>query len=181
VGGCSAQGLPNLLTRGQHARYARNGRRACPSIHSESMPAISTTSPSYTMPGSSLWLLPPPSHPLSAILPTLIAQTSEHFHSPRRFLPHVTLTSEIPASAYGSDPQAWLDALELPCLGSVEVRFEQLGSENVFVRKLYIKCAKSEGLKQLAKHCRQKVQGYGEDDQARAWVDERYNPHLSLL
>lgn len=132
------------------------------------------------MPGSSLWLLPPPSHPLSAILPTLISQVSEHFRSPHRFLPHVTLTSEIPASSYGSDPQAWLDALELPST-SVQVKFVELSSEAVFVRKLYIKCAKGDGLKELAKFCRQKVEGYREDDKAAEWADKRYNPHLSLL
>lgn len=59
--------------------------------------------------------------------------------------------------------------------------FEGLGSEDVFFRKLYIKCAKSKHLEELARTCRRKVPGYEEDDKAKAWADEQYNPHLSLM
>ncbi|KAH9865859.1 2',3'-cyclic nucleotide 3'-phosphodiesterase [Plenodomus biglobosus] len=127
------------------------------------------------MPGSSLWLLPPPTHPLNTVLPTLISQTSEHFNSPHRFLPHVTLTSDISASSYSSDPQAWLDALALPSADSVAVTFEELGSEDVFVRKLYIRCAKTDGLKDLASACRRSVEGWGEEDKAKEWVEQRHD------
>ncbi|CBX92897.1 similar to 2',3'-cyclic-nucleotide 3'-phosphodiesterase [Plenodomus lingam JN3] len=133
------------------------------------------------MPGSSLWLLPPPTHPLHTLLPTLISQTSSHFHSPHRFLPHITLTSEISASSYSSDPQAWLDALHLPSTDGVVITFQQLASEDVFVRKLYVQCAKTAGVRDLARVCRQEVEGFGEEEVAKGWAEQQYNPHLSLL
>jgi 2',3'-cyclic-nucleotide 3'-phosphodiesterase len=133
------------------------------------------------MPGSSLWLLPPKSHPLNEILSGLINQTSSRFSSPHRFVPHVTLTSELSPSAYSADPQTWLDSLQLPPQSSVQVKFEKLASEDVFVRKLYIKCSKTDGLKRLAAMCRLKVEGFEEEDKAVNWATEKYNPHLSLL
>lgn len=131
------------------------------------------------MPGSSLWLLPPSSHPLNSLLPTLIDKTSTHFNSPHRFLPHVTLTSEIDPSAYGSDPKAWLDSLDIQL--EVSLEFEKLGSENAFFRGLYIKCQKTDTLITLARRCRQQVSGFEQTDKAGKWVKESYIPHLSLL
>lgn len=133
------------------------------------------------MPGSSLWLLPPASHPLNNLLSTLIDKTSSHFHSPHRFLPHVTLTSEINASAYESDPQAWLDSLNIQLGSKILVKFQRLHSEHVFVRKLYIKCEKAGGLVLLAQRCRQQIQGFEEIEKAEKWAKESYTPHLSLL
>ena len=134
------------------------------------------------MPGSSLWLLPPVDHPLNEVIPHVIDGISEQFHSEfHRFLPHVTLTSEIYPSKYGSDPQAWLESLDLPSGNGVQVRFERLGSEDVFFRKLYIKCEKAEGIKQLAHQCRKHVNGFEEETKLRAWTEEQYMPHLSLL
>ncbi|KAH7095679.1 2',3'-cyclic-nucleotide 3'-phosphodiesterase [Paraphoma chrysanthemicola] len=133
------------------------------------------------MPGSSLWLLPPKSHPLDKILPKLVEQTSSHFGSSHSFLPHVTLTSEVSPSTYSAGPQAWLDSLTLPSSDDVQVEFEKLASEDVFFRKLYIKCRKTNGVKKLAQVCREKVAGYEEDGKAETWAEEAYNPHLSLL
>jgi 2',3'-cyclic-nucleotide 3'-phosphodiesterase len=138
-------------------------------------------SKSNEMPGSSLWLLPPKAHPLNSILSTLINQTSLRFGSAHRFLPHVTITSEISPSQYSSDPQAWLDSLKLPPGGEVEVKFEKLASEDVFVRKLYIKCNLAAGLKHLVMVCRREVEGFGNEEEAAKWTSEKYNPHLSLL
>lgn len=73
------------------------------------------------MPNTSLWLLPPPTHPLHTRLQTLIHSTlPSHFpreaaSSPRvtpHFFPaHVTLTSGIDPAVYGGEAgaQAWLD------------------------------------------------------------------------
>jgi 2',3'-cyclic-nucleotide 3'-phosphodiesterase len=133
------------------------------------------------MPGSSLWLLPPKGHPLDAVLSSLIDQTSSRFGSPHRFIPHVTLTSDISPSIYSSDPKAWLDSLELPSGSHVHVKFETLASEDVLYRKLYIKCEKLDELKKLAMVCRRKVEGYEEERTASRWGDREYNPHLSLL
>ncbi|KAF1831883.1 2, 3 cyclic phosphodiesterase [Decorospora gaudefroyi] len=133
------------------------------------------------MPGSSLWLLPPADHPLNNTLPTLIDETSKQFKSPHRFLPHVTITSQISPPLYGSEPQAWLESLELPSGSSVEVKFEGLGSEEAFLRKLYIKCRKTGGLQNLGQQCRRKVEGFEEESKANTWAREQYMPHLSLL
>ena len=133
------------------------------------------------MPGSSLWLLPPADHPLNKVLPALIDQTSKTFGSPHRFLPHVTLTSEILPSKYGSDAQGWLKSLELALGNDVRVNFDRLGSEDIFFRKLYIKCEKDGGLKTLAKQCRQNVDGFADEKIAQDWAEEKYMPHVSLM
>ncbi|CAO2650702.1 Nn.00g019940.m01.CDS01 [Neocucurbitaria sp. VM-36] len=133
------------------------------------------------MPGSSLWLLPPASHPLNSLLPTLIDQTSAHFNSPHHFLPHVTLTSEVNPSAYDADPQAWLDSMNIQTGGELPVRFEKLASEDVFFRKLYIKCEKNDALCTLALRCRQHVKGFEKAAKAEEWAKESYTPHVSLL
>jgi 2',3'-cyclic-nucleotide 3'-phosphodiesterase len=133
------------------------------------------------MPGSSLWLIPPQAHPLSSIIPSLIDKTSKQFQSPHRFLPHVTLTSEIAPSKYGDDAQAWLDSLDLSSNNDVQIEFERLGSDEAFFRKLYIKCKKSDGVKKLAQQCRQQVQGFEEEGKAKTWAEQQYMPHLSLM
>jgi 2',3'-cyclic-nucleotide 3'-phosphodiesterase len=145
-----------------------NRTAASPSIKLNAMP--------------SLWLLPPSSDsPLNGLLASLIAQTSSHFHSTHSFLPHVTLTSEISPEKYSSDPQAWLDSLDLPSGDEVQVKFKQLASDDVFVRKLYIQCHKTDGIKKLAGACRQEVEGFGDDSKAKEWANYQYNPHVSLL
>jgi 2',3'-cyclic-nucleotide 3'-phosphodiesterase len=135
----------------------------------------------FKMPGSSLWLIPPPDHPLNPVLSDLVKQTSSHFHSKHLFLPHITLTSEIPPSKHSSDPQAWLNSLSFPSKDEVQVKFAKVASEDVFFRKLYIQCAKSDGLKKLASACRSEVEGFGEDAKATEWSNDQYNPHLSLM
>lgn len=132
------------------------------------------------MPGSSLWLLPPPTHPLSIILSTLILKTSHHFNSPHHFVPHITLTVDIPPSTHSS-PQSFLDALPLPTANSVNVRLGQLHSEDLFFKKLYIEVEK-DGIRELARVARTAVEGFEEKDgAARMWVEKWYRPHLSLL
>ncbi|KAF2637992.1 2, 3 cyclic phosphodiesterase [Massarina eburnea CBS 473.64] len=145
------------------------------------------------MPGSSLWLLPPPTHPLTPHLTSLIRKTSSHFSSPHLFLPHVTLTSGIEPKVYAGGAQAWLDGLPFLAGGSegdVVVRLEGVRSEDVFVRKLYVKVRKegveAEGLRGLAGVVRREgvMGGKGEAEaeaEAERWVREVYRPHLSLL
>jgi 2',3'-cyclic-nucleotide 3'-phosphodiesterase len=133
------------------------------------------------MPSSSLWLLPPETHSLRQDLQSLIHQTAAHFGSEDVFVPHVTITSGILPLTYSPDPQAWLDSLQLPAAQHVQVLFDRLDSEDVFFRKLYIGCAKTTGLKQLAKVCRRQVLGCMQEVEAAEWVQRMYNPHASLL
>ncbi|KAF2632106.1 2',3'-cyclic-nucleotide 3'-phosphodiesterase [Macroventuria anomochaeta] len=134
------------------------------------------------MPGSSLWLLPPETHPLNDVLASLIKRTALRFGSTDLFIPHVTLTSDLVSpTSYGSEPQKWLDSLDLQAGGDVQVDFEKLDSEDVYFRKLYIKCQKTTGLKALAKVCRKQVADHMDEETARKWAEETYNPHVSLL
>ncbi|KAK3292417.1 2',3'-cyclic-nucleotide 3'-phosphodiesterase [Chaetomium fimeti] len=131
------------------------------------------------MAGSSLWLLPPESHPLHALLKTLITATlparfpREAASAPRvvpHFFPaHLTLTSGIdPATTYGDDPQGWLDRIDFSAAssssggdsgvsgeeggsaaGGVKVRFERVEGQDVFYRRCFIRVA-FEGVRALA-------------------------------
>lgn len=146
------------------------------------------------MPGSSLWLLPPPGHPLFTKLNTLItttlpalfpAESTSAVLSPDFFAPHVTLTSEISPEVYGSEPQLWLDSIEWPSAGEVHVRFEELLSQDVFVRRCYIKVG-IDGVKGIAALARARgVIGEEAPGEKTAewlkWWDDVYGPHVSLM
>ncbi|KAF2461004.1 2',3'-cyclic-nucleotide 3'-phosphodiesterase [Lineolata rhizophorae] len=146
------------------------------------------------MPGSSLWLLPPPSHPLHSRLTTLISTTCPSYFAsasprPPTFIPHVTLTSEIPTTASATlassdaDPQAWLDALPLPAADDVRVRFQALDTEDVFFRRLTVRVEK-EGVRRLGTVARAwGVEGGGDRSWEKAckWADETWRPHCSLM
>lgn len=154
------------------------------------------------MPGSSLWLTPPPSHPLHGIIITLIESTIPDLLSkpepntsaphPPIFAPHLTLTSNIDPAVYGSDPQGWLDALPfaLPLLrpgsgsdGPARVLFERVKSEDVYFRRCYIECSFTDSIRRLAGVARAwGVHGDGEirredgvavlGEQTEKWLEE---------
>ena len=149
------------------------------------------------MPGSSLWLLPPASHPLHAALSTLISKTLPSLLPAESdaatladvdfFPPHVTLTSEIdPAATYGDNPQGWLDAIPFP-KEKVCVRFvgETVVSQDVYVRRCYLPVA-LDGVRAAAAIARARgvygepVPGPKTEAWLRAWV-EAFGPHLSLM
>jgi 2',3'-cyclic-nucleotide 3'-phosphodiesterase len=46
---------------------------------------------------------------------------------------------------------------------------------------LYIKCEKVAGIKQLAQQCRKHVKGFEDETKLKAWTEEQYMPHLSLM
>lgn len=144
------------------------------------------------MPGSSLWLTPPPSHPVYAILTKLIESTVPSHCAdatttrPPIFSPHLTLTSNIDPAVYGSDPQRWLDSLPFPSRSGVHVRFERVKTEDVYYRRCYIKC-ELEGVADIAAVAR--ARGVeGEDavggEKTQNWLNEwkqSFGPHVSLL
>ncbi|KAK0709324.1 2',3'-cyclic-nucleotide 3'-phosphodiesterase [Lasiosphaeria miniovina] len=146
------------------------------------------------MPGSSLWLLPPQAHPVRAALSTLIASTLPAALPAEAgviFEPHMTLTSDIPADAYGKDPQSWLDAIPWPAASAgdgVRVRLASVASQDVFVRRCYIQVhAGQGGVRDLVGFARAHAV-YGEEDasgpETRAWLqrwEEAYGPHVSLI
>jgi len=164
------------------------------------------------MPGSSLWLLPPPTHPLhtrlnsliTSLLPTYFPQESSSSPDvvPHYFAAHVTLTSNIPPSLYGSDPQGWLErafaikATELAKEVYPRVRFEKVDTQDVFFRRCFIRVG-FEGVRNLAGLARavgvhdegDSVERNGEGEvkfggETEKWLGEwreAFGPHVSLM
>ncbi|KAH8880597.1 2',3'-cyclic-nucleotide 3'-phosphodiesterase [Thozetella sp. PMI_491] len=140
------------------------------------------------MPGSSLWLVPPPSHPLYQILTELIEKklpASFPGESLPVFSPHLTLTSEIPPEVYGDRPQEWLDSIAWPDKSQVAVDFEHVKTEDIFFRRCYIK-ARFEGASGIAALAR--ARGVNDEPvpgpKTEAWLaawKESFGPHVSLV
>ena len=97
------------------------------------------------------------------------------------FAPHVTLTSEVPPSLVESDPQKWLDELELKHCEDVHVRFKSLVTEDKFFKRLFIRCEKDPGLFCVAKSCRKWGVEGGDHAKAGKWLNGSYDPHCSLM
>lgn len=155
------------------------------------------------MPGSSLWLLPPKSHPLYEIISNLITSTlpslfpdiilpaQSNASSTNRgmdstfFGPHMTLTSDIPPSTYGNNPQQWLDSIPLP---PVTVRFapEGVQSQDVYFRRCFIKVRLDKSVRLLAGIARARGV-FGEEDiepRTEKWLEwwrREFGPHVSLI
>ena len=144
------------------------------------------------MPGSSLWLLPPANHPFTRSLNTWITGTVPYRFSPLKppaFIPHITLTSEIPYGPNDEQPfdaQVWLDCLELPLPGPddepIVANLTSLEAGEVFFRKLTLKVDKdNEPLQRLAVACRAQGVYSGDFEKARTWAKRDYQPHLSVM
>lgn len=155
------------------------------------------------MPGSSLWLVPPPDHPVHQILTKLISETlpascpdvAGRDDCPS-FSPHMTLTSNIDPALYGADPQGWLDSVPWPSAGAVDVRLREVRTQDVFFRRCYVAVDMSPGVAALAALARARgVEGEGDGDgdagadhrhgpKTRKWFDEwarAFGPHVSLI
>ncbi|KAH0303871.1 2, 3 cyclic phosphodiesterase, partial [Aureobasidium melanogenum] len=139
------------------------------------------------MPGASLWIIPPKDSSFSQALQTLISTTiPPHFPDTKThdFIPHVTVTSNIDQSLYGSDPQAWLGGLHLPSGDQhdpVFVTLDLLEPGDAFVKKLTLRAGKSAQLLQLASACRAEAVEGGDQKKAENWAQDEYLPHLSLM
>jgi 2',3'-cyclic-nucleotide 3'-phosphodiesterase len=146
------------------------------------------------MPGSSLWLLPPPSHPLHSILSTLVtstlpsllpAESSSSTLAPHFFHPHMTLTSEISPALYGDNPQEWLDSIPFPSTSQVRVRFKDVATQDVFFRRCYLRVG-VEGVREVVGIARARgVEGENEvGEKTKRWIEwwlKEYGPHVSLM
>lgn len=139
------------------------------------------------MPGASLWIIPHRSSSFTQATQTLISTTIPRYFPDIKtydFIPHVTVTSNIDQSLYGSDPQAWLGSLDLPSNvqhDAVFVGLETLEAGDPFVKKLTVKAGKSEALLDLAKSCRAVAVEGGNAEKAEKWARDDYLPHLSLM
>lgn len=149
------------------------------------------------MPGASLWLVPPPTHPLHAILTNLITRTLPALLSPPfpdstsppppAFAPHLTLTSHIPPDLYAgpaTSAQAWLDSL--PLATTARVRFERVVTEDVFFRRCYLQ-AGFEGVRDVAGVARAfgvEREASAAGDRTAAWLagwQSAFSPHVNLV
>ncbi|THX25281.1 2, 3 cyclic phosphodiesterase [Aureobasidium pullulans] len=139
------------------------------------------------MPGSSLWIIPPRDSSFYKALQTLISTAiPPHFPNTKThdFIPHVTITSNIDQSSYGSDPQAWLSGLHLPSADQLEpifVTLDVLEPGDAFVKKLTLRAVKNGQLLELAAACRAEAVEGGDKGKAERWAKNDYLPHLSLM
>ena len=127
-------------------------------------------------PGLSLWLVPTEGsdiyNALTKAMNQLVPPILGASDSPK-FEPHVTLASRIPRQSIKTDPQKWLDGIDLPAVSTVEVKFHELAVGEAFFKKLFIRCKRSDSLLQLASSCRAF---------SSAKIDEaQYDPHVSIL
>jgi len=126
------------------------------------------------------------------------------------FPAHITLTSLIPPLSEDQDAQAWLDSLPLEpksdssaegkeageneagssdktAGAGVQVQFKELASGSTFFKRLYIRCHRTPSLLALASLCRRHAVHRGTqtwapvDENVQQWVEESYDPHISLL
>ena len=99
------------------------------------------------MPGSSLWLIPPPTSDLNRHLQDLITTIiPRHFSNTKThdFIPHVTITSNISPSLHTPNPQAWLDSVDLPLTSAtiITAEIEALDPGDPFFKKLTLRLGK---------------------------------------
>ncbi|KAK1782415.1 2',3'-cyclic-nucleotide 3'-phosphodiesterase [Copromyces sp. CBS 386.78] len=150
------------------------------------------------MPGSSLWLTPPPSHPLYPILSFLISQrlpsdfpseagAADARLAPEYFAPHMTLSSGISPGLYGDDPQRWLDSIPWPSADEIKVRFEGINSQDTYYRRCYAKVKLDVGIKKIAGLARARGVNGEEDangEKTQEWLEwwrKEFGPHVSLM
>lgn len=142
---------------------------------------VATTSTTKTSsagdPGLSLWLVPPEGsrayNVLTKAITELVPPEIQASDSPPKFEPHVTLASRIQRQSIPSDPQKWLDDIELTKISSVEVRWHELAVGDTLTKKLFIRCKRTSSLLQLAASCRV----FSSSNVGEA----QYDPHVSLL
>jgi len=129
--------------------------------------------------GLSLWLVPPENSEIHDLLADAITRTVPSVLAAKRedplpqFEPHVTLASQIPKASITSDPQTWLDEIDLPITSAVDVDFQELAVGDTFTKKLFIRCRRPESLLSLASACR--------EFSAVKFGEAEYDPHVSLV
>ncbi|KAK8075609.1 hypothetical protein PG997_010272 [Apiospora hydei] len=142
------------------------------------------------MPGSSLWLVPPPTHPLHALIADLIERALPAAFpdlTGPAFAPHMTLTSGIDPAVYAGGPQAWLDAVPWPRAADVEVRLERVATQDIFFRRCFLKVEFEKGVRDIAGLARAvgvSGEGYQIGPVTEKWLEEwreAFGPHVSLI
>jgi hypothetical protein len=137
----------------------------------------STKASSAGEPGLSLWLVPPEGSDAYKVLikaiTEIVPDEMDASDSAPKFEPHITLASRIPRQSVASDPETWLNKIDLPEISSVEVRWHELAVGDAYHKRLFVRCKRSDSLLQLASSCR----AFSSANVGEA----QYDPHVSLL
>ncbi|ODV92397.1 hypothetical protein CANCADRAFT_86218 [Tortispora caseinolytica NRRL Y-17796] len=115
-----------------------------------------------------LWLQPPSG--VAAILQESIDKLSKAANSDQ-FLPHVTVTTQVPSDIDREALQGIADRL----LGETSVSFTQLVFGTYFFKNAFIRVERSESLLELTHACRALF-----DPEVDTWI-QSYDPHVSLI
>lgn len=136
-----------------------------------------------TYPALSLWLVPPADHPITNVLSDLITTKIPSLpgvtSTPPKFRPHITLTTGIPQDL--TDPQQWLDSLDLGNATQTDVRLLQLDVEDRYFKRVTLRVEMG-GVQGLASRMRKaKVGLLGKPMEDADEEGKTYSPHLSLM
>ena len=93
----------------------------------------------------------------------------------------MTLTSNVSPKLHSSDPQAWLDSLDLPISSTMNADITAVDPDDKFFKKLTLRLDKRGALVDLATACRMHGVLDGDEVAAKKWADDEYLPHLSLM
>ena len=124
--------------------------------------------------GLSLWLMPPESFKPSSALAKLTSASfpaSPAFPKSPGFMPHITLTSSIPASSQLLLPSLGLDSMTPP-----DIEFGELAHGDKYFKFIFLRIKKTMTLMTLAKHVRERLL-----PDARPFDQGEYDPHISLV
>ena len=137
----------------------------------------STKASSAGEPGLSLWLVPPEGSDAYKVLikaiTEIVPDEMDASDSAPKFEPHITLASRIPRQSVASDPETWLNKIDLPEISSVAIRWHELAVGDAYHKRLFVRCKRSDSLLQLASSCR----AFSSANVGEA----QYDPHVSLL
>ncbi|TGZ78828.1 2, 3 cyclic phosphodiesterase [Ascodesmis nigricans] len=145
------------------------------------------SSPALPLPSNpapdSIWLIPPPNHPITPLLSRLISTTLlAHFPPPTHpFPPHITLTSSVPSTLNPSEITSWIST-HLSDLPLPEIQFDGVDIGETFFTRVTLRVTKTPPLQSLATLIRQNfAHSRPDNEDLQVWGEETYRPHLSLV
>jgi 2'-5' RNA ligase len=112
---------------------------------------MSTTAATKTGKGLSLWIVPPESYKPGSLLKELTTNTfPSYFRGSPAFVPHVTLTADIPEST-----QNLLPTMDLASIPPPLVEFAYLGYGEGFFKGIFLTIKQTDSLLALVRHARE--------------------------
>jgi 2'-5' RNA ligase len=128
------------------------------------------TAATKTGKGLSLWIVPPESYKPGPLLEELTTKTfPSYFRGSLPFVPHVTLTADIPEST-----QELLSTMSLESIPPPDIDFAPLSYNEGFFKGIYLGINRSDSLLALVKHVRTCLHQVSLENTF-------YGPHMSLV